>query len=227
MTNEFKTTVLAMLVAGAAAVTALPAVAQDAPAPQDRGGPEMPFARGQGMAGLLKQFDANGDGKVTLAEIQSGRKAEAQSIDANGDGKISADELVNAQIARMRPMLEARAKARIAAQDTDGDGLLSAAELALPPLPERVMDQFGPKGDGAIDLSDLRGPMMGAMMGDRGWNDRGREDRGWGEHGGRGHGRADCGPGMMAGEGPDGNCGMKPMGGPMGGPGPQGKPAQN
>uniref|UniRef100_UPI0035B3249C EF-hand domain-containing protein n=1 Tax=Paenirhodobacter enshiensis TaxID=1105367 RepID=UPI0035B3249C len=219
MTNEFKTTVLALLVAGAAAVTALPAMAQDAPGPDGRDGPEMPFARGAGMAGLLKQFDANGDGKVTLAEIQSGRKAQAQSIDANGDGKISADELVNAQIARMRPMLEARAKARIAAQDTDGDGLLSAAELALPPMPERLMDKFGPKGDGAIDLSDLRGPMMGAMMGDRDWG-----ERDWGE---RGHGRGDRGPGMMGGNGPDGDCGMRPMAGPMGGPGPQGKPAQN
>lgn len=216
MKNEFKTTILAMFVAGAAVGTTLPAVAQDTQAPADQaapgvpGGPgdqpgPMPFmGKGQGMMDLLRSFDKNGDGKVTADEIQAGRKAAAASIDANGDGKISAEELANAEIARLRPVIEARAKARVAALDTDGDGLLSAAELAMPPLPERMMERLGADGDG-IDLAKIgegRGPMMGPMMGGRGFGPEG--------HGQMGRPGMPGGPGMMQGghgpQEPQGDC---------------------
>lgn len=146
----------------------------------------------------LKQFDANGDGKISLDEIQSGRKAEAAALDANGDGKLSADELVAGEMRRIQTGVEARVKARIAALDTDGDGMLSAAELAMPPAPSRMFERLDANNDGVLSDDELAaaGPRMqpGAMQGRIGP----RGDR-------MGRGGYDCDPrggygGMMGGQ---------------------------
>ncbi|MFD2173843.1 EF-hand domain-containing protein [Rhodobacter lacus] len=120
----------------------------------------------------LTRFDADGDGKVTLAEIRAKRAEMTKSIDADGDGLLSADELVAAELARMKERVEARVKARIAAQDADGDGKLSAAELASPPMPVRMFERLDANNDGVLSADEIANAPQ--MMPHRGHGHGGR-----------------------------------------------------
>lgn len=172
--NGFKSTLLAGLLAGVA-LSAAPVLAQDAPPPAGN------FPRFD-----LKQFDTDGDGKVSLAEIQQQRKAEADALDANHDGKLSFDELVAGELREVQPRIEARVKARIEALDTDGDGMLSAAELATPPMGMRMFERLDADNDGTVTEEEMKAAhdRMQERMGDRpGPRMDKREDRG--SHGDR------------------------------------------
>ncbi|HEY0276138.1 MAG TPA: hypothetical protein VGC31_08730 [Paenirhodobacter sp.] len=223
MKSTIKPTLLAALLMGGA-LAALPVLAQDASPKGDVAAPHpgaFPGPR-QGPAGEwppfnLKSFDANADGSISLTEIEGKRKAEAAALDANGDGKLSAEELVNDEIARIRPAIEARVQARIKAQDSDGDGLLSAAELAMPPLPEGLFERIDADGDGVITAEEMRAAhekmmhRMEARMEDRG--PMGRP----GDNGNKGGDRR--GPDQGSDHGPDRGPGHRP------GPAPDGAPA--
>jgi len=165
----------------------------------------------------LKQFDANGDGKISLEEIQSGRKAEAAALDANGDGKLSADELVAGEMRQIQARVEARVKARIEALDTDGDGMLSAAELAMPPAPSKMFERLDANNDGVLSEDELAAarPRMQPGMMQQGPGRMGPQ----GERMGRGG--HDCD--MRGGHGDRGERGgmMGKQGGPRDGSGPR------
>lgn len=174
-----KATLFAGLLAAVTLVPPMPVLAQQAGAdaatrPAPGGWPRFD----------LKAFDTDGDGTVTLAEIQEKRRAEAAGLDADGDGKISADELVAFEMNRLRPGVEARVAARIKALDSDGDGLLSAAELAMAPGPMMMFDRLDANSDGAISADELRDGHRKMMRG----GDRAqmRHDRGEGRHGDHG-----------------------------------------
>jgi Ca2+-binding EF-hand superfamily protein len=154
-------------------------------------------------------FDADGDGKVTPAEIAARRAAEAAALDANGDGKLSAEELVAADMRHALLRAQARVAARIAAQDADGDGMLSAAELALPPGPQGMFDRLDADNDGAVTQDELAAAeaRMSARMGDR---MTGRHHDGKGYHDRHGDKRGD----RMRGD--RGQMGQPGANGPMG-----------
>lgn len=165
-----KRTLLSMLalvaVVGAAATTAALA---------DRGGPghgRGPGGFGEGFGGGpmgampldFAAIDADGDGKVTRAELDAFRAARAAEVDANGDGLLSAEELRAADLKRAEARATERVERLIAAHDTNGDGQLSAAELALPPAPQGLFDRVDADGDGAItedEIAAMRGRMAG------------------------------------------------------------------
>ncbi|MDJ0920533.1 MAG: EF-hand domain-containing protein [Henriciella sp.] len=105
----------------------------------------------------LEAFDTNGDGAISMAEIEAGRDARFAEADTNSDGGISYEEFVaqseqrraERQIRRQEQMfarldanadglvtpdeMEARGKGRLEKMfeqaDTDQDGVLSAEEL--------------------------------------------------------------------------------------------------
>lgn len=200
MQSSFKTTMIAVLLGGVALTAALPALAQETPPPApdamaapDAGPMAGPMGGPMGRFDL-KTFDRDGDGKVTLAEVQASRADKAKATDADGDGKLSADELIAADLARAKANIEARVKDRIATQDADGDGKLSAAELLLPPAPDRIFARFDADKDGAVTQAELdqgRAAMQARMQdrrGDRGPNDGGPNDRGSKCHAPRDHG---------------------------------------
>lgn len=148
--TAYKSTLLAALLAGAT-FGALPAFAQDAPPPAaDRPAPEGDWPRFD-----LSRFDTNGDGKVSLEEIQQARNAQVGAVDANGDGKLSFDEMVEMELRAVRPSIEARVRARIEMQDADGDGLLSAAELATPPAHKRMFERLDANKDGVVTEEEI------------------------------------------------------------------------
>ncbi len=73
-----------------AAATAL-LLSATALAAQPQGGPAAGPGRGPGD--MIKQMDANGDGKVTKTEFEANARAMFARMDRNGDGVLSGDEL--------------------------------------------------------------------------------------------------------------------------------------
>lgn len=86
-------------------------------------------------AEFLEKYDADGDGKLSREERESGFRAEREEFtkryDVDGDGKLSQEEQREAWgKERERMQQEAEERKRIKEFDKDGDGKLSPAEKA-------------------------------------------------------------------------------------------------
>ncbi|CAN5638849.1 hypothetical protein BH23PSE2_BH23PSE2_12730 [soil metagenome] len=82
----------------------------------------------------LARMDADGDGRVSLAEYQDWLSYGFDAMDRNRDGVLTPDELPGG---RGTPVTRGEHRARLAdafrRQDRNGDGFLDARELAAPP----------------------------------------------------------------------------------------------
>jgi hypothetical protein len=128
---------------------------------------------------LMLGYDANSDGVVTSAELDTGLKAEFQRADANRDGRLSADEAEAENQRRWAaagpaasPVLdwnqdgvvdesefEATPRSLFAELDTDHDNSLSAQELS--PIRQRTPDEerrrLRRRGDGQAGQQGQQG----------------------------------------------------------------------
>lgn len=135
---------------------------------QDRGGPDGPRM-------VFETVDANGDGSITLEELQAvgpGRFAEA---DTDGDGVLTRDELIAAGQARVAAGVDRM----IARADADADGQLTLEELAelrdgrRGPNPSRILGRMDADGDGAISRAEFDDAAARLMRRHGPWRDRG------------------------------------------------------
>lgn len=180
--------------------------------------PELALAQSpegpRGPGGFLARFDADGDGKVTLAEVEAAAQAQLTAADADGDGQVTVEELRDGQVAARFKALDAdgdgkitlgefqaqpqggrRGGAGMMARDEDGDGKLSLAELTA--MPRRMFDMADADHDGALTAEELaagrpEGGRFGRGPGGEEGQGGGRRRRGegeQGEQGGRGRGR--------------------------------------
>jgi Ca2+-binding EF-hand superfamily protein len=84
--------------------------------------------------GYLGRMDADGDGRVSLAEYQAWMGYGFDALDRNHDGVLSTSELPGGHGAPLtRDAHHARLAAAFARQDRNRDGVLDATELAAPP----------------------------------------------------------------------------------------------
>jgi Ca2+-binding EF-hand superfamily protein len=116
-------------------------------------------------------LDLNGDGALSLEEMQARGEARFAEMDANGDGALSADELVAQAIDRASE----RVAKMIERFDENGDGMLQQDEM--PTRGEnraaRMFDRVDADEDGTISAEEF---------------EQAQERMGEGRDGRRGHG---------------------------------------
>ena len=152
---------MTLLKAGALALlipTALaaPALAQDA----DRQGPRMVFA----------ELDADGNGAVTLEEMQAAGSSRFETADTDGNGALSREEL----LAQGEARAERRVDRLLERADADGNGELTQAEMeeargerrghgrhgngqrgGRGPNPERLFERMDADNDGSVTQAEF------------------------------------------------------------------------
>ena len=103
------------------------------------------------MMQMLQKVDADGDGAVTQAEIDTFRSALVSEADASGDGNISLAEFETIYL----KMVQNRMVDAFQRLDEDGDGMVTQAEMD-----EKfgnVVERMDRNGDGKLDRADHRG----------------------------------------------------------------------
>ena len=116
------------------------------------GGDGMGFLdKGQLGVSAMEMFDAvdaDGDGKLTQAEIDKALDDRHAKHDGNGDGNLSLEEFAGLWHETTRP-LTVRAFQTL---DTDGDAVVTRAEFDRP-LAD-IVQQLDRNGDGSLSMKD-------------------------------------------------------------------------
>lgn len=113
---------------------------------------------------FMETWDLNGDGSITLQEIQTERERLFPAFDANGDGFLDRQEYAEfdksrsagietaspEQRARMKRIAEGLSLAR---NDANGDGRVSKAEFVG--AAEAWFKALDRNGDGVVNLRDF------------------------------------------------------------------------
>lgn len=128
----------------------------------------------QGDRPAFDTLDRDGNGGISLQELQDHGAARFAEADTDADGGLSAEEMIAAAEGRAAE----RAAQMIARFDENGDGLLQSEEMPRPPE-DRAARMFGridADGDGQVTPAefDAAKERMGEMRGKRGHGPRGR-----------------------------------------------------
>ena len=139
--------------------TALLVLAAPALAAPDDQAPATPIAKPVRAPTGVMRYDANKDGAVEHAEWKTGQEARFKRLDADGDGKLSQAELFARAPAAGNSVLPSdrqvqRQSAYFQRLDTDGDGLVTVVEFMT--LAERNFERCDLDKDGRIDTAECR-----------------------------------------------------------------------
>ncbi|MEO1551768.1 MAG: hypothetical protein AAFR93_15270 [Pseudomonadota bacterium] len=125
---------------------------------QGRGG----MVRGARMLQMLEQFDTNGDRALTQEEVIEARAAQLTEFDADGDGALSLAEYEALWLDAMRE----RMVDRFQSHDDDGTGTITLEEFQEDVA--RLVERGDRNGDGVLNRDDfMRRGERGANQGER------------------------------------------------------------
>jgi Ca2+-binding EF-hand superfamily protein len=102
------------------------------------------------MERLFEQFDTNQDGVVTQVEIDEVRSSRLAEFDADGDGSLTLEEYQALWLDAMRE----RMVDQFQAHDDDGDGLVTVEEFGE--RYDSMVGRLDRNDDGEITQDDLR-----------------------------------------------------------------------
>ena len=114
---------------------------------------------GQHFFRMLEKHDANGDGKLTQAEIDETRAARHTEFDKDGDGNLTLAEYEALWLDAMRE----RMVDRFQKHDADGDGTVTQQEFGRHSA--NVVMRMDRNDDGVLDKNDRRRHGKGRRMG--------------------------------------------------------------
>ena len=103
---------------------------------------------GELMMGLFDEVDADGDGAVTQAEIDTYRDARVGAVDASGDGALDIDEFDTLY----RELTRSRVVDAFQRLDEDGDGAITSEELDV--RFGSIVERLDRNDDGALSVED-------------------------------------------------------------------------
>jgi Ca2+-binding EF-hand superfamily protein len=115
---------------------------------------------------MFERYDANKDGKITKAEIETARKASIAKYDADKDGKLSLEEFQGL----FNEIMRHRMVRMFQKLDRDGDAKVTEAEIAR--KVDRMMSWLDRDNNGEIE----RGEMGRGRMGHHGGRDDDDDD---------------------------------------------------
>ncbi|MEL6645496.1 MAG: EF-hand domain-containing protein [Pseudomonadota bacterium] len=116
-----------------------------------------PMAEARGKGGERASFemlDADGDGQVTQADLDTLRNERFAEFDADGDGSVTEEEFM----ARASAQAGERAAAMFARLDADGDGVLSRDVIEQGRGGDRagrMIERLDTDGDGAVSAEEF------------------------------------------------------------------------
>jgi Ca2+-binding EF-hand superfamily protein len=146
--NVMKTHTKIAIIAGVAAIGA----ASIAGAVNARGGfghHGGPWGGGRAMM-MMEQFDADGDGKLTQAEIDGVVRSRLAAADSDGDGQLNLDEFQPLLVEIMRP----RIVDSFQFLDDDGDAAITLEEIERPL--GRMVGHLDRNDDGEITEDEMQ-----------------------------------------------------------------------
>lgn len=100
-------------------------------------------------ARMLRLFDLNGDGKISIAEINTDQARIFTALDINDDKSMSVDEIRR----RGRSLQIFRTTTLFDLLDANGDGKLSVTEVQAPS--QRWFKRYDANGDGVMEASEI------------------------------------------------------------------------
>jgi len=98
---------------------------------------------------MLERFDADGDGKLTRAEVDAHVTERIEAFDADGNGQLSLEEFQGLWLEHMRE----RMVDGFQMLDDDGDAQVTGAEMGNPF--RRLVERADLDGDGAVSRAEL------------------------------------------------------------------------
>lgn len=125
-----------------------------------------------GMEMRFEELDADGNGEITLEEIETRMQSRFTDADADGDGMLTRDEM----IAAAQVQVEERVDRMLKRADTDGDGALSMDEMPKPRggWAERMFGRVDADDSGGISKEEFA--QMREHRGRHGRDDKGDQD---------------------------------------------------
>lgn len=142
---------------------------------------------GNGHGPSFETLDLNGDGSITADEIAGQQAARFAAADTDGDGVLSVEELQTAADAKAQQRKADRMARMITQLDTDGDGALSLDEIEAgrkdrgnrgdaEDRGERMFQHLDANDDGVIDAEEFAAHQ--SDRGGKGPRDKRDHDRG-------------------------------------------------
>ena len=102
------------------------------------------------------ELDTDGNGELTLAELQAHGAERFAEADADGDGLLSSDEMVAAAEGRSEARIAKFVNRMIERRDANGDGFLSVEEMAPKgDRAERMLEHVDADNNGTISEEEF------------------------------------------------------------------------
>lgn len=102
---------------------------------------------------MIEALDTDGNGVISAAEIEASKAAKFAEADANGDGGLTLQEIEDWRTAQREARMQARKQRMFEKRDANGDGVISLDEFEDRGMP--MFDRADANDDGEVTAEEL------------------------------------------------------------------------